>query len=520
MKPAAPLLLIDVDGVISLFGFDQTEPPEGRLTCRRRPAALDLRRRRGPPGAPARHFRVRLVHGLGGPRRRAPPAPARPAPRLGAPDLPATSPEPAAHWKLAAIEAYAGPERAVAWIDDDHDDTCHDWAAEPPRADAADRHRPRGRDHRRARRRRCSAGRAQRQADHLGRAQEAARAGRSCRRPRRRRGGGRPRRRGRARSARRSGRARTAAAAAGSPTWPPCVWPGERQRDPLGDVRERVGVVGEQQHRRVLGHRHQRAVHARAADPVVAHARDPQAVAGRAPPSPRARSIADVRERVGDPAARPRTSRGCRARRTTPRGAAASGASRADERLGVDRPREHRPAVDEVAQQADEVGPLGRQRLRRALDGVEPGVRHAGVEVREHPDAQPVERRRPARERQLLAPHDQPARLDPGRPDAEGGRCRGRPRDPALYFFACRRRSRPADVAEVAEVVEAAPGRPEAGPDLLELGRVERRAEALQALAVVEARARRRGRRPRAGRRRRSRGGAARPARSRSCGSA
>ena len=32
MKPAAPLLLIDVDGVISLFGFDQTEPPEGRLT--------------------------------------------------------------------------------------------------------------------------------------------------------------------------------------------------------------------------------------------------------------------------------------------------------------------------------------------------------------------------------------------------------------------------------------------------------------------------------------------------------
>src|SRR6478736_7704092 len=43
-----------------------------------------------------------------------------------------------------------------------------------------------------------------------------------------------------------------------------------------------------------------------------------------------------------------------------------------------------------------------------------------------------------------------------------------------------------ADVAEVTEVVEAAPGRPEAGPDLLQLGRVERGAEALQALAVVE----------------------------------
>ena len=32
MNPSAPLLLIDVDGVISLFGFDQTEPPEGRFT--------------------------------------------------------------------------------------------------------------------------------------------------------------------------------------------------------------------------------------------------------------------------------------------------------------------------------------------------------------------------------------------------------------------------------------------------------------------------------------------------------
>src|SRR3954470_5420390 len=44
-----------------------------------------------------------------------------------------------------------------------------------------------------------------------------------------------------------------------------------------------------------------------------------------------------------------------------------------------------------------------------------------------------------------------------------------------------------ADVAEVAEVVEAAPGGAEARPDLLELGRVERRAEALEPLAVVEA---------------------------------
>jgi hypothetical protein len=37
-----------------------------------------------------------------------------------------------AHWKLAAIEAYTGAERAVAWIDDAHDDTCEAWAARRP----------------------------------------------------------------------------------------------------------------------------------------------------------------------------------------------------------------------------------------------------------------------------------------------------------------------------------------------------------------------------------------------------
>jgi HAD domain in Swiss Army Knife RNA repair proteins len=33
------------------------------------------------------------------------------------------------HWKLAAIEAYAGSRRPLAWIDDAHDDACHAWAA-------------------------------------------------------------------------------------------------------------------------------------------------------------------------------------------------------------------------------------------------------------------------------------------------------------------------------------------------------------------------------------------------------
>jgi hypothetical protein len=41
-------------------------------------------------------------------------------------------PQMEAHWKLSAIEALAGPDRAVAWIDDAHDDTCRRWAAERP----------------------------------------------------------------------------------------------------------------------------------------------------------------------------------------------------------------------------------------------------------------------------------------------------------------------------------------------------------------------------------------------------
>jgi hypothetical protein len=33
-----------------------------------------------------------------------------------------------AHWKIEAIDAYAGGERALAWVDDAFDDTCHAWA--------------------------------------------------------------------------------------------------------------------------------------------------------------------------------------------------------------------------------------------------------------------------------------------------------------------------------------------------------------------------------------------------------
>jgi hypothetical protein len=36
------------------------------------------------------------------------------------------------HWKLDAVDAYAGAGRPVAWIDDDFNDACHAWADRRP----------------------------------------------------------------------------------------------------------------------------------------------------------------------------------------------------------------------------------------------------------------------------------------------------------------------------------------------------------------------------------------------------
>lgn len=39
---------------------------------------------------------------------------------------------PREHWKLAAIDAFLGNDRPVAWIDDDLPAACHAWAAARP----------------------------------------------------------------------------------------------------------------------------------------------------------------------------------------------------------------------------------------------------------------------------------------------------------------------------------------------------------------------------------------------------
>ncbi len=123
-----PLLLIDVDGVISLFGFDPARPPSGRFQMvdgiahyLSATAGEHLRALSGDfelvwcTGWEEKANEY-LPHVLG----------------LDAP-LPHVSfdralAELGAHWKLPAIDAYAGPERALAWIDDCLDDRCVSWA--------------------------------------------------------------------------------------------------------------------------------------------------------------------------------------------------------------------------------------------------------------------------------------------------------------------------------------------------------------------------------------------------------
>src|SRR4051794_31597744 len=126
-----PLLLVDVDGVLSLYGTGDA------------PALIDgvphslSRAAAGVLNELAPHFECvwctgweeradeHLPHLLGLPR--------------GWPHLtfekargPGTSGP--GHWKLQSINALAGEHRPLAWIDDAHDAACHAWAAERPGA--------------------------------------------------------------------------------------------------------------------------------------------------------------------------------------------------------------------------------------------------------------------------------------------------------------------------------------------------------------------------------------------------
>jgi hypothetical protein len=135
-----PLLLVDVDGVVSLFGFAPHAPPAGTFH------SID-----GIPhflsSTAAAHLLAlgeifELVWCSGWEERANEYLPAllgfptelpflRFAPAVRAASGVAGSGEERAtrgHWKLDAIDAYAGA-RALAWIDDCLDEACHAWAA-------------------------------------------------------------------------------------------------------------------------------------------------------------------------------------------------------------------------------------------------------------------------------------------------------------------------------------------------------------------------------------------------------
>ena len=118
-----PLLLVDVDGVLSLYGGAPTDgllatlvdgiphwlSPRAAAALAQLAPDFECVWCTGWKDRADQH----LPHLLGLPR--------------GWPYVPFPKGE-AKHWKLPGIDAYAGPDRPLAWIDDAHDAACHEWA--------------------------------------------------------------------------------------------------------------------------------------------------------------------------------------------------------------------------------------------------------------------------------------------------------------------------------------------------------------------------------------------------------
>jgi hypothetical protein len=125
-----PLVLIDIDGVISLFGFDPALPPPGRfLLVDGIPHFLSAGAAELLGGL---HDDFELVWCSGWedkadeylPFALGLPAGLRHLTFPGSPGA-----DPLRHWKLSAIDGFAGPDRPLVWIDDQFDESCHAWAA-------------------------------------------------------------------------------------------------------------------------------------------------------------------------------------------------------------------------------------------------------------------------------------------------------------------------------------------------------------------------------------------------------
>jgi len=124
-----PLLAVDIDGVISLFGaetppdraFTKLELVDGVPHLISLPTGDRLRRL-------AEHFELVWASGWEDKANFYLPS------LLGLPELPHVTfdgavREGAAHWKLGPLDAYA-VGRPLAWIDDNFDQSCYEWAEE------------------------------------------------------------------------------------------------------------------------------------------------------------------------------------------------------------------------------------------------------------------------------------------------------------------------------------------------------------------------------------------------------
>jgi hypothetical protein len=122
-----PILAVDVDGVISLFGFDDPPPKEeakfelvdGMVHC----ISLAAGKRLLTLG---KHYD--LVWATGWEAKANDYLPNI----LGLPELPHLTFDGAArfgsaHWKLGPLDKY-GKGRPMAWIDDSFDESCYEWA--------------------------------------------------------------------------------------------------------------------------------------------------------------------------------------------------------------------------------------------------------------------------------------------------------------------------------------------------------------------------------------------------------
>jgi HAD domain in Swiss Army Knife RNA repair proteins len=125
-KNAKPLLFMDIDGVLSLFGFASDSRPAGTWLnvdgivhlisataaehLQRLDAAYEVVWCSGWEDKANEHLVGALALG-------------EPLPYLTFPPG-----DGARHWKLSAIEAHAA-DRPLAWVDDAHDEGCQVWAA-------------------------------------------------------------------------------------------------------------------------------------------------------------------------------------------------------------------------------------------------------------------------------------------------------------------------------------------------------------------------------------------------------